>query len=120
MHRQTLIDTVGWGLTLWLMGYVLGILLFFVLPPARIGWAIMPIGIVLTLWVLVTRVRAATLQSYVVLAVVWTIIAIVFDYLFIVKAFNPADGYYKPDVYLYYALTFMLPLAVGWWKARTP
>jgi hypothetical protein len=45
------------------------------------------------------------------LAIVWTLIAIVFDYLFIVKALNPADGYYKLDVFLYYALTFILPLA---------
>ena len=37
--------------------------------------------------------------------------AIVLDYLLIVKALNPADGYYKLDVYLYYALTFILPLA---------
>jgi len=36
--------------------------------------------------------------------------------LFIVKAFKPADGYYKLDVYLYYALTFALPLIVGWRK----
>ena len=25
--------------------------------------------------------------------------------------FDPADGYYKPDVYLYYALTFLMPPA---------
>jgi nicotinamide riboside transporter PnuC len=50
------------------------------------------------------------------LAVIWTVIAVLFDYLFIVKAFKPADGYYKPDVYLYYALTFIVPLLIGWWK----
>jgi hypothetical protein len=38
--------------------------------------------------------------------------------LFIVKLLNPADGYYKADVYLYYALTFISPLIVGWWKER--
>jgi hypothetical protein len=40
----------------------------------------------------------------------------VFDYFFIVKAFNPPDGYYKLDVYVYYLLTFIIPVAVGWWK----
>ncbi|HEY1303237.1 MAG TPA: hypothetical protein VGF24_06790 [Vicinamibacterales bacterium] len=35
-------------------------------------------------------------------------------YLFIVKALKPADGYYKLDVYLYYALTFLIPVTVGW------
>jgi len=39
-------------------------------------------------------------QYYVLLAVVWTLIAIVFDYLFLVKVFKSADGYYKLDVYL--------------------
>lgn len=49
-----------------------------------------------------------------ILAVVWTVVAVVGDYFFIVKAFHPVDGYYKLDVYLYYAVTFCAPLAVGW------
>ena len=109
-------DAIGWGFLLWLVGYVLGIAFFAVLPPALIGWAIMPIGIAITLWVLFRRVKASGLQYYVILALAWTAIAVAFDYIFIVKAFHPADGYYKPDVYLYYALTFVLPLAVGWRK----
>ncbi len=44
------------------------------------------------------------------------------DYLFIVKALKPADGYYKPDVYLYYAPTLAIPLFAGWRRTlrRTP
>ena len=76
----------------------------------------MPIGILITLWVLLTRVKGATFTHFVVMAVVWTIIAILFDYLFIVQAFKPADGYYKLDVYLYYTLTFILPIVIGWRK----
>ena len=114
--RPLLKDSLGWGFVLWLVGYVLGIILFFVLPPSLIGWAITPVGIVLILWILLKRVRASLLRDYVILAFVWTAIAVVCDYLFIVKAFNPPDGYYKLDVYLYYALTFIAPLAVGWWK----
>lgn len=34
-----------------------------------------------------------TFRYYVFLAVAWTLMAVVFDYLFIVKAFKPADGY---------------------------
>lgn len=34
--------------------------------------------------------------------------------MFIVKALKPTDGYYKPDVYLYYALTIAIPLVAGW------
>ncbi len=116
MNRQLLKDSVGWGFVLWLVGYVLGILLFFAVPPSLLGWVIMPIGVIITLWVLLKRVKSGALQYYLVLAIVWTVMAIAFDYLFIVKALNPADGYYKLDVYLYYALTFTIPLIVGWWK----
>ena len=118
MATSLLKDSLGWGFVLWLIGYVLGIALFFAFPPSLIGWVITPVGIVITLWVLLRRVKATRLQQYVVIAFAWTAIAVVFDYLFIVKAFNPPDGYYKLDVYLYYALTFVAPLAVGWWKGR--
>jgi hypothetical protein len=110
-------DSLGWGLALWFVGYVLGIVGFLVLPPALIGWAVMPVGIALTLWVLLTRVRATRLRHDLMVALAWTAIAVVGDYLFIVKAFNPPDGYYKLDVYLYYAVTGMMPLSVGWWRA---
>lgn len=116
MNRQLLKDSLGWGFVLWLIGYVLGIVLFFVLPPSLLGWVIMPIGLIVTLWVLLNKVKSGALQYYLVLAIVWTAIAIAFDYLFIVKALSPTDGYYKLDVYLYYALTFIVPLIVGWWK----
>lgn len=116
-QSQLLWDSLGWGTILWLIGYVLGIFLFFIVPAPLIGWIIMPFGIALTVWVLTRRIRAADFQHYVVIAAVWTVIAVVLDYLLIVKTFNPPDGYYKLDVYLYYALTLLLPLIVGWRKA---
>ncbi len=76
------------------------------------------IGTIITLWVLFKKIKADSFQHYALLAVVWGLIAIVFDYFFLVKAFKPADGYYKLDVYLYYTLTFVLPLVVGWHKQK--
>ena len=111
-----LTDSLGWGFGLWLIGYVLGVVLFMALPPWLLGWVITPIGTCITLWVLLRRVKAGHLQYYAILAITWTAIAIVLDYLFIVVAFDPPDGYYKLDVYVYYTLTLMLPLMVGWWK----
>jgi hypothetical protein len=116
MTKNFLKDSLGWGFVLWLIGYVLGVILFAIVPPSMIGWLITPIGIIIMLWVLFKRVGGESFQYFAMLAVIWTAIAVVFDYLFIVKAFNPADGYYKPDVYLYYALTFLIPLIFGWWK----
>ena len=114
MGRQILKETLGWGFILWLVGYLLGILLFMVVAPAMIGWIIMPIGIVLTLWVLFKKIKKKTSSYYLLLSLTWTIAAIILDYIFIVKALKPVDGYYKLDVYLYYVLTFVLPLIAGW------
>jgi hypothetical protein len=117
MNKQLIKDALGWGFILWVIGYVLGIVLFLVVPVSVIGWIIMPIGTIITLWVLYKKIKSKSLQYYFILAAVWTLIAIVLDYFLIVKAFNPADGYYKPDVYLYYVLTFLLPVFVGWRKS---
>ena len=113
MTKQLLRDAFGWGFVLWLIGFALGMILFSIVPAWAIGWIILPIGVVITVWVLFKKIGGDTFQYYLILAVVWTLIAVLFDYFFLVKAFKPADGYYKLDVYLYYALTFILPLAVG-------
>lgn len=118
MTRQFLKDAFGWGFLLWFIGYVLGIVLFPFVPNSLLGWVIMPIGIVLALWVLLKKVKGDSLQYYVRLAVVWVLIAIIFDYFFLVKVFKPADGYYKLDVYLYYLITFVLPLFIGWNRTK--
>jgi hypothetical protein len=118
MNRQLLKDSIGWGVILWLIGYALGFIFFFILPFSMIGWAITPIGLAITLWVLFKKIKADYFGYYFILAAVWTVIAVAFDYLFIIKALSPADGYYKLDVYLYYALTFISPLIVGRWKER--
>ena len=117
-NKQFYKDALGWGFILWLIGYALGVLLFAAVPLSMIGWIILPIGTIITLWVLFKKIASVSFQYYFVLAAAWTLIAIVFDYVFIVKLFKPADGYYKLDVYLYYVLTFVLPLIVGWRKQK--
>ena len=110
-------DALGWGVALWLIGYVPGIALFFVLPTTVIGWSIMPAGVLITLWVLLTRIKYRSVWQYAILSLFWTALAIGLDYLFIFKLFSPEDGYYKLDVYVYYGVTFLMPLAVGWWRS---
>jgi len=116
MNKQFFKDAFGWGAILWLIGYLLGIILFFAVPADLIGWIITPIGTIITLWVLLKKIKGDSLKYYVLLALSWLLIAVIFDYVFLVQVFKPADGYYKPDVYLYYALTFVLPIIAGWWK----
>ncbi|MFA5935310.1 MAG: hypothetical protein WC787_00425 [Patescibacteria group bacterium] len=119
MNKQFYKDAFGWGFALWFIGYVLGIVLFAFVPPSLLGWIIMPIGILITLWVLLKKVKSTSFQHHALIAITWTLIAIVFDYVFLVLIFKPADGYYKLDVYIYYALTLLLPLIVGWRKSMT-
>jgi hypothetical protein len=109
-------DTFGWGFLLWLLGYLLGIILFFVVPKSMIGWIITPLAVAFTIWVLIKQIKSASLIHYLFIALTWTLLAVVLDYFLIVKAFNAGNEYYRPDVYLYYSLTFILPLLVGFWK----
>lgn len=71
-------------------------------------------------FVLVKKINGGSLMYYITLSISWAAIAIVFDYIFIVKAIKPSDGYFKPDVYLYYVLTFILPLIFGWRRKAKP
>lgn len=118
MTKQFLKDAFVWGIFLWIIGYALGIALFPIVANALIGWIIMPIGIVISLWVLLKKIKRNSFKYYLSIAVVWTLIAIVCDYFLLVKLFKPADGYYKLDVYVYYASTFLLPVFVGWKKHK--
>lgn len=111
-------DSVGWGVGLWLIGYILGIVLFPFVPGNAIGWIIMPIGVIVTLWVSIKKVKFKSFREYFWLATIWTLIAILFDFFFLVLVFKPADGYYKLDVYLYYALVFLLPVFIGCRRTR--
>ncbi len=119
MDKQLLKETLGWGFALWLFGYILGILLFAFVPPDVLGWIISPFGIAATLLVLFRKIKSEALGRYLVIGVVWMVLAIVLDYVFIVVAFKPEDGYYKLDIYLYYFLAFTLPLLVGWLRNRS-
>lgn len=113
MNKQIARDALGWGFGLWLIGYALGMMLFAIVPVSLIGWIIMPIGTAIALWVALGKVNGDTLRHYCIVALAWTLIAVLGDYLFIVKVLKPADGYYKLDVFLYYALTLAIPLLAG-------
>ncbi len=113
LMKKLLLETLGWGFLLWLIGYILGFVFFAFVPPALLGWVISPIGTAITLFVLFKKIDSHDLSYYLKLGIVWAVIAVVCDYLFLVQLLKPADGYYKLDVYLYYALTLLLPIGVG-------
>lgn len=114
---RTFLNTVLWGFALWLFGYALGFVFFAFVPQDSIGWYILPFGILATLWVLLKKIRREEFKCYIGLGIIWTLMAIILDYFFLVKMLNAAN-YYKIDVYVYYALTLTLPITVGWYKFK--
>lgn len=115
MNKKFLGDLMVWGFVLWLVGYVLSFILFFIVPPQLIGWIIAPIGTVITVWVLCKKIKSNDFNYYLLVGISWLLLAVLLDYIFIVKLLHPI-GYYKLAVYLYYLLTFGLPLIVGYKK----
>jgi hypothetical protein len=106
-------DVLGWGVLLWFVGYLLGFVFYAFVPVDLIGWFVMPFGIALTCLALWKWVRVDRLGKAIVLGLGWSLIAIVCDYGFIVKLLAPPDGYFKLDVYLYYVLMLVLPIAAA-------
>ncbi len=68
--------------------------------------------------VVVQEAGAPPVQYYAGVGLAWVLIAVVFDFLFIVLLFQ-ATTYYQPDVFLYYVLTFLIPVGVGLYLNRT-
>ncbi len=119
--KQWIKDTAGFGIALWLIGYLASLVLFFTPYAATMGWILAaiftPITIVITWWWFRKREHLSE-QYFAGVGVAWVLIAVAFDYLFIVLVFRAAS-YYKPDVFLYYTLTFLIPVGVGLYLDRS-
>lgn len=119
MH-PVLKDTAGLGTLFWLIGYLASLVLYFLPIPYSLGWILLVILTPFTLWVTWWWFRQRErlpLQYYAGVGIAWMLIAVVLDYLFIVLLFSAAE-YYVPDVLLYYALMFLIPVGVGAYLRR--
>ena len=112
--KQLVKDTAGLGTALWLIGYLASLVLFFTPYAGVMGWILLavftPVTILIVLWWFRKRERLP-LQYYAGVGAAWVLIAIVLDYLFIVLLFHA--NYYGIDVFVYYAVTFLIPVVVG-------
>ena len=114
MTKTILVDAPALGIFVWLIGYLAGIVLYFFISPDLLGWVLFAIFTPLVILLCYKRFgqREERISYYGFVAAVWLIVALVFDYLFLVKLLNPSV-YYKLDVYVYYASTFLIPFLVG-------
>ena len=113
-NREKITDTLGIGFLLWLAGYLASIPLYFILPKGMLGWILYVIFTPITIYVAYWRFHKRTLPMgyYLMVATVWTLIAISFDNIFIVMLLKAAD-YYQLDIFLYYATVFLIPVLIG-------
>jgi hypothetical protein len=113
--QQSIKDTAGLGTLFWLIGYLAGIALFFTPFKDSMGWIMLflftPVTIAVTRWWFGKRERLS-LQYYAGVGIAWAAIAVVLDYLFIVKLFSSTE-YYTLHIFLYYILMFLIPVGVG-------
>ena len=116
--QQWIKDTGGLGIVFWLIGYLASLVLFFSPFAESMGWILLilctPVTFIITWWWF--RSRTLRLSYYMLVGIAWTAIAIVFDYLFIVLLLNAL--YYGADVFIYYALTLLIPVSVGLYLTR--
>jgi len=111
--KQWIKDTAGLGTGLWLIGYLASLALFFSPFAGSMGWILLvvctPLTIVITWWWF--KGRDLALPYYAEVGIAWTVLAVVLDYLFIVWMLQAT--YYGADVFVYYALTFLIPVGIG-------
>jgi hypothetical protein len=116
--KQILKDTAGLGIVLWLVGYLASLALFVSPYAAIMGWILLvvctPVTIAVAWWWF--KARDLALSYYAGVGAAWAVIAVVLDYLFIVLLFQAT--YYGFDVFVYYALTFLIPVGVGLYLTR--
>jgi len=118
--KQWIIDAAGLGTSLWLIGYLASLVLFYTPYAGIMGWILIaiftPVTIVIAWWWFGKR-EPLPLQYYALVGIAWMLIAVLLDYLFIVLLFQAS--YYEPDVVVYYTVTFLIPVGVGLYLNRT-
>jgi hypothetical protein len=112
--KARMIDVFVFGILIWLIGYIVSLILFSFVPNSILGWILCIVFTPITFLIAQRRFKNRKLKffCYFMTGVIWTVIAIVLDYLFIVKLFSAVD-YYKVDVFVYYAITFLIPVIIG-------
>jgi len=118
--KQWINDTAGLGMALWLIGYLASLALFFTSFAGIMGWILLavftPVTSAIAWWWFRQREPPLPLQYYAGVGLAWMLIAIVLDFLFIVLMFQAT--YYDVDVFVYYAVTFLIPVGVGLYLNR--
>jgi hypothetical protein len=117
--KSRMIDIFVYGILLWIIGYIASIILFPFVPNNLLGWILCIIFTPITIIIAYFRFRKRNLKlfCYFMTGIFWALIAVVLDYFFIVRLFNPVN-YYKADVFVYYLLIFLIPFIIGLYNTK--
>jgi hypothetical protein len=112
--KRKLIDTLGLGFGLWLLGFALGMMLFPFVAVAIMGRYIIAVMLPVTLYAAYKRFAGLkeTQGYYLLVGISWLHIAVAMDYVFLVKAFS-VQNFYDTDIMVAYALSLLVPVAIG-------
>ena len=107
-------DTIGLGTMLWLLGFGFALAIYPFIALTYIGWCVLAIIVPITGYVAARRLATTDrpVKHMLKMSVAWVGIAAAADYKILVQQMH-VTNYYKPDVYIYYAFTFLLPILVG-------
>ena len=113
--EQLLRDTAYTGITLWAAGYLASMAVYFsgldyYLWGKVVLLLYIPCAFVFAYWYFAGR--ELSIRYYAGVGLAWSLTAVVLDIPFIVLRFS-AWHYYGPDVYLYYAAMFFIPVIAG-------
>lgn len=112
--KKRRVDVFVFGILLWVMGFVGSLILYPFVSLDIMGWILFAIFTPVTILISYFRFRKRDMKFfyYLMTGVFWMLIAIVLDYIFIVKLLSSVD-YYKLDVFVYYIVTFLIPVGIG-------
>ncbi len=115
--QETLVDTLGLGFLVWLIGYAMGFVIITLpgypdvmqRPPLLLVFALVGAAVTggLAAWRFRGR-RGLTWRYAWAIGLSWLGVAVVCDFLFIVLLFQ-AWSYYRLDIAVYYAVTLVAP-----------
>lgn len=112
MKKYALVDTLIYGLVIWLVGFVLGMVLFPFVEISVMGWILMPVTLIvaLLLSLRIRRKRSAGAVSYFIgVGLSWVALSLILDYAILVKGYD-AENFYDVDIIIYYVGVLLIPI----------
>src|SRR3989338_11132512 len=104
MLKKILKIGFGWGLFIWGIAFIIGMVAFIYVPPENIGLVILPFVLPLMAFVSYKKLKdeEGPPWLYPVIGIIWLTLSFILDYVILVQGFK-AENFYDTDILIYYA-----------------